>query len=273
MGYTGRVPHHFPQGGRWKTSPSGFTPQQNAWRLLKGLHPRPIDLRRVALIREQSREWLEREENLVELIRRLGLNDEGLDEFPAALHGHCGQGLLIWQYPVQFAPYLAMLGRLGVRSYLELGIRHGGSYIATVEVLDRFRPLDFAAGVDIIPCPAMAGYEAMNPRSRFVRLNSQSQEFAEWVRSLAPIDLVFIDSHHEADQCRREFALLAPHAGMIALHDIANAGCPGVGAVWREIGTLPGWTCFEFVEHYPGLRPTMGIGLAIKNSRLLKDGL
>jgi hypothetical protein len=246
----------------------GFNRQQNAWRLLKGLHPRPIDLGRVALIREQSRECLANKDTLSELIPRLGLNDEGLDEFPAPLRDHCGRGLLIWQYPVQFGPYLAVLARLGVRSYLELGIRHGGSYVATVEVLDRFRPLDFAVGVDIIPCPAMANYEALNPRSRFVCLNSQSVEFAALVESLAPVDLVFIDSHHDESQCRNEFTLLSPHAHMIALHDIANAGCPGIAVVWQEIRALSDWTCLEFAAQYPGLRPAMGIGLAIKNNRL-----
>jgi len=242
--------------------------QESAWRLLKGLRPRAVDLTRLALIQQQPAEWLAQPGHLVTLLPQLGLNDEGLAEFPPALHGSCGQGLRIWQYPIQFGPYLAQLARLQVRSYLELGIRHGGSYLATVALLERFRPLDFAVGVDIIPCAAMAQYQAINPRSRFACLNSQSAEFSMLLQQYGTVDLVFIDSHHEENQCRREFAALAPYANMMAFHDISNIGCPGIATVWQEIKALPGWTCHEYTEQYPGLGPYMGIGLAIKNSRL-----
>jgi hypothetical protein len=235
---------------------------------LRRLRPTPIDLQRVALIREKTPEHLSRRENIEELLLRLGLNDEGMHEMPPALHPHCGQGLRIWQYPNQFSRYLEQLSRLGVRSYLELGIRHGGSFVVTVEFLERFSPLDFATGVDLIPCPSMEEYKGMNPKAEFAQLNTQSADFTALIERLKPIDLVFIDSHHEEAQCRRELESLADSASMFAFHDIANKDWPGVRKVWEEIKATGAYECSEFTEQYGSLGPYMGIGLAVKKGRV-----
>jgi len=244
--------------------PSAWMRQMRGWAGLKGLHAAPIDLERLALIRSASREDLADPRWLAALLLRLGLNDEALNEFPAELHPHCGHGLRLWQYPVQFSPYLAQLVRLGVRSYLEIGIRHGGSFTVTVEYLQRFKRLDFAVGVDIIPCPSMPAYEARNPVAQFWCVNTRAPDFVARLDRLGPIDLVFIDSHHEEDQCRSEFALLAARAGAVAFHDVSNIGCPGVQRVWQEVKSLPGYDRFEYTQQYSGLGPFMGIGLAVK---------
>ena len=236
--------------------------------MLSGLHPAPIDLGRIALIRECAPSYLSRPENLERLLPQLGLNDEGQDEFPPELRPYCGQGLRVWQFPAQFARYLAQIVALGVRSYVELGIRHGGSFVTTVEVLERFRRLDYAVAVDIIPCPAMAQYAAINPRVEFACINTQAPEFAALLARLHAIDLIFIDSHHEEDQCRREVAAVLECAGMVALHDISNVGCPGIGKVWQEIKASGDFACFEYTDQYSGLGPYMGIGLAVKKERL-----
>lgn len=52
--------------------------------------------------------------------------------------------------------------RLNVQSYLELGVRHGGSFVATVEILRRMSALNTAIAVDIIACPAMDDYTAQS---------------------------------------------------------------------------------------------------------------
>jgi hypothetical protein len=253
-------------------SAQAWDARKKSWTLLNGLRPSPLDLDRVALIRGIAPEELLRLGVLEALMLELGLNDEGLGEFPAPLHPHCGAGLRVWQYPIQFAPYLRRVAGLGVRSYLEIGIRHGGSYVLTVEALNRIRALDWAVGVDIIPCPSMDDYTALNPRSQFAGLNSQSPAFAALRDRLAPIDLVFIDSHHEEAQCRREVAALRPVANMIALHDVSNAGCPGVRTVWEELKATGEYDCAEFTEQYEDITrermgPFMGIGLAVRKSR------
>jgi cephalosporin hydroxylase len=225
-------------------------------------------LRSISLIRDADAGDLSDPERLESLLVQLGLNDEALHEFPEALHPSCGRGLRIWQYPIQFSRYLVHLSRLKIRSYLEVGVRHGGSFVATVEYLNRFCPLEFAIAVDVIDCPSMAAYLGQNPEAQFWCLNARGSEFAARLAELDALDLVFIDSHHEEDQCRAEFEILAERAGVLAFHDIANRDCPGVGRVWRAIARRPGYECFEYVNQYAGIGPFMGIGLAVKKVRL-----
>lgn len=237
--------------------------QLKSWAALRRLHPSAIDLTRVSLLREARRERLESADQAEELVCELGLNDEGAEEFPQHLHAHFG-GLRIWQYPSQFGPYLQYVAQLGVRSYLEVGIRHGGSFVATVEYLQRFSPLACALGVDVIPAPALAPYAEANPHVQLAWLDSRSAAFRELLRERGPFDLAFVDSHHTEEQCRAEVDLLRRHARMIALHDITNIGWPAVATVWRELLASPAWECVQFTSQYEGLGPFMGIGLAIQ---------
>jgi cephalosporin hydroxylase len=239
--------------------------QLRGWATLRALHPAPIDLSRVSLAREALPEQLTTPEGTAQLVLDLGLNDEGVREFPDHLHAQFG-GLRIWQYPEQFGPYLHHVGRLGVRSYLEVGVRHGGSFVATVEYLQRWSPMNLAVAVDIIPAPALAAYAEENAHVRLAWLDSRSEAFRALLSERGPFDLVFVDSHHEEEQCRAEVTLLAQHARMIALHDITNVGCPGVGRVWRELADSPDYRCTEFTYQYPGMGPFMGIGLAVKRT-------
>jgi len=250
------------------TNSSVWNEQKRGWRSLKGLHPTAIHLERISLIREKSSEYLAQAANLETLLLDLGLNDEGIDEFPASLRPFCGSGLRIWQYPSQFSKYLIQLSKLQVRSYLEIGIRHGGSFVATVEFLDRFLQLDFAIALDVIPCPSMTDYKAVNPRAEFACINTLSTDFDVLIDRLKPIDLVFIDSHHQQSQCRREFAAVKDAASMIAFHDISNVSCPGVSRVWDEGKATGDYECYEYNDQYDDMGPYMGIGLAIRKERL-----
>jgi len=249
-------------------NPSAWAAQKRSWQILKSLNPVAMDLDRIHFIRSRSPESLTRSEDLEALLLELGLNDEGLNEFPAHLHPFCGAGFRIWQYPTQFSKYLAQLTAINVQSYLELGVRHGGSFVATVEILERFHLLDFAIGVDVIPTPSMAHYTKMNPRSAFVCLNTQSNDFNTLIDRLGEIDLVFIDSHHEEAQCRAEFEVVRGSANIVAFHDICNLNCPGIAQVWSEVKATGEYICFEYAEQYSGLGPCMGIGLAVRTERM-----
>jgi cephalosporin hydroxylase len=236
------------------------------WAMLRTLRPAPIDLDRVDLVRSAGAAQLETPDGVAALVTALGLNDEGVGEFPEHLHAHFG-GLRIWQYPIQFGAYLHRLAQLGVRSYLEVGVRHGGSFVATVEYLRRVSDLELAVGVDVIRAPALEEYAAATPGVELAWLDSRSERFRALVADRGPFDLAFVDSHHEEDQCRCEVERLASAASMIALHDITNVGCPGVARVWAELVASPRWRCLEFTEQYTGLGPFMGIGLAVRRDR------
>jgi hypothetical protein len=244
-----------------------FEAQRRIWATLRSVGSGTIDLSRVELLRTRSMEALQHRASLESLLLELGLNDEGLGELPQHLHPSCG-GLRMWQYPIQFAPYLQQLSALHVRSYLEIGVRHGGSFIATVEYLERFAPLDFAIAVDLLEIPSFEAYRTLNHRAESWCVDSRSGLFVDRLAALGKIDLVFIDSHHEESQCRGEIELLRERADMIALHDIDNIGWPGVGKVWSELRRSPDHVCFEYTEQYGGLGPFMGIGLAVRRRRL-----
>jgi cephalosporin hydroxylase len=240
-----------------------------SWKKLKTLRASQIDLSRLALIREKDRTLLSDARELEKLLLELGLNDEGLEEYPESLYPYCGKGLRIWQYPIQFSRYLVDISRLGMRSYLELGVRHGGTFVATVEYLDKFQPLDFAIAVDIMPCPSMAEYEQMNPKARFVRLNTQSVQYQYFLDQQGMFGLVLVDSFHEEEQCYAEFASVKKSAQAIAIHDIVNRDFPGVARVWERIKASGEFECREYVEQYADVEgPYMGIGLAIRKETI-----
>ncbi len=98
-------------------------------------------------------------------------------------------------------------------------------------------------------------------------MNTRSPAFAAWLAGLGRVDLVFVDSHHEEAQCRRELELVSAHADMIAMHDVANVDCPGIGKVWRELVADARYDCTTYDAQYEGLGPYMGIGLAIRKDR------
>jgi hypothetical protein len=241
--------------------------QKRGWLMLNALRPVAIDLSRIALLRETSLDVLSNCAELELLLQQLGLNDEGAHEFPSHLREYCGRGLRLWQYPNQFSKYLIRLSTLGITSYLEIGIRHGGSFVATAEYVSRFAPLERAVAIDIIPCPSMTEYERVNPRASFYQYNTQSIAFSQFLKEQQAFDLAFIDSHHEEPQCRRELLWVQQNARMIALHDICNVGCPGIRKVWEEFKTKRDYTCFEYVDQYLEDGPYMGIGLALKRER------
>jgi hypothetical protein len=241
-----------------------FELQRKSWGKLKQLRPSPIDLTRVDLIRAASPAALRDPERLEELILALGLNDDGLDDFPPALRPHCGHGLRIWQYPREFARYLAELLRLGVRSYVELGVRHGGTFVATVECLARCGTVTSALAVDIMDCPSMAEYQRLEPAARFLRLNTQSAAFERALDEHGPFDAALIDANHDEEECRHELGLLRDRCAMLAFHDIANTDFPAIGRVWAEVTRLAGYRCLEYVSGYPERHTPMGIGLAVR---------
>lgn len=249
-------------------SPTREPGRLEAWKKLKSLHPQPLDLDRLTLIAERSLAELADTAKLEALIPELGLNDEGIEEIPAHLHPWCGQGLRIWQYPSQFSRYLAALALRRISSYLEIGVRHGGTFVATVEILNRFHPLDRAVGVDIIPCPSLVEYGALSPRAEFLCVNSQSPEFVRQLDQRGPFDLVLIDSLHEERQCRAEFETVRGRARIVAFHDIASVRYPGVAKVWNEVKALGEYDCLEFTDQYDGVGASyMGLGVAIRKDR------
>lgn len=233
---------------------------------------RELDLSRLELIRSASVADLRDPAFLeTELLPSLGLNDEHLHQFPRSLHPHTGQGLYHWQYPKQFAPYLVRLSELEIESYLEIGTRHGGSFLITIEYLSRFRPLRRCVGIDLgIPSAALRSYAAQRPKVTVLQGDSQGREFAKLVRSEGPFDLVLIDGDHSEGGCRADLELVAGHGRILAFHDIVSEPTPGVRKVWADFKRAQAaeYDFFEFTAQYEELVAEtgahfIGIGLAV----------
>jgi cephalosporin hydroxylase len=236
---------------------------------------RPIDLSRVDLIRNASLDRLTDASYLEhELLPRLGLNDEMLHLVPRSLHPYTGQGLLHWQHPNQFSKYLVELSNHRIESYLEIGVRHGGTFVITIEYLSRFHPLREAVGVDLGRSPTLQSYASSRPGVRVMQADSHGEEFAAYVELQEPFDLALIDGDHEEAGCRADFELLRERARILVLHDIVSEPVPGVGKVWREGKASYGdrFQFLEFTDQYDELKreagpDLLGIGMAISREQ------
>jgi hypothetical protein len=216
-----------------------------------GRLPEPIDTSPLALLRDADPSELE------DVLPRLGLADDVPHVLPAELQPYVGKGLRHWQYPNQFAPYLAKLSTLPIRSYLEIGVRHGGTFLITSEVLKPER----AVAVDIDRVPALDGHE-------FVQVDSRSRRFRRLARSQT-WDLVLVDGNHAYEAVRNDVDTVREHANVIALHDIVDDASPGVTRAWAELRREPGFEFFEFTAQYDEVvervgNTVLGIGLAVR---------
>lgn len=197
-----------------------------------------------------------------------------LDEFPSCLHRFCGKGYGLWQYPNQFAPYINLVATLNVKTYLEIGVGAGGTFMFTADALRMHGAKRFYA-VDIAP-PGEVNY-MNNDSSPFIgKLNQYMLEnkdcsfhkgtIKDFIREnpIKEIDLVLIDGDHSYKGCRSDFDDINGFARIIAFHDISNMKCPGVRAVWNEVKVNPEYTAYEFTDQYEENVSFLGIGVLVK---------
>jgi cephalosporin hydroxylase len=235
---------------------------------------RRIDLSRVALFRDADHERLADAQFVEhELVLRAGLNDDAPYVYPRELASYLGNGLRAWQYPCQLAPYLVFLSTQRIRRYMEIGVQHGGTFVTTVEYLDRFCPIERALAVDVLNVHSLYRYERMRRGARFVRQDTASQEFARTVEREEPFDLVLIDGDHSYAAVRADWELIRPHTRIVAFHDIVDHLSPGVVQLWSELRSelADEYDLHEFADQYAEVQrrdsvTRLGIGVAVRRS-------
>lgn len=197
------------------------------------------------------------------LVERAGLNDEAPHEYPQFLQPFLGRGWRIWQYPCQFAPYLHFLRDKQICRYLEIGVRHGGCFTATVAYLSRFNEMALKVGVEAHDFPV--GRDQVESVGGYYLQMLSSDSAVKLLAHHFDWDLVMIDGNHEDWWVRHDFDLFRHKARYIALHDIVSDVWPGVPHFWDEIkADFPSRT-WEWTKQYDEIarqgRSCMGIGL------------
>ncbi len=239
---------------------------------------RDIDLAAAEVVARASPADLRDAERLERLIPHVGLHDVPV---PDALTGFRGHGLRLFQLPNQFAPYLALLARHRIGSYVEIGLEHGGSFVLTATYLKALgNVLRHEVAVDLRYAPGVGRYVRRTPAAEQWLVDTRSSEFRARCRSLAPVGLVLIDGDHSYDGCLTDFETVHGYADLIAFHDIVDLEARDVARVWSEVQRRHAdeYEFAEFIEQYrenderhPG-RPFFGIGVAVRRAPLRRQG-
>lgn len=226
-----------------------------------------MDLTRIKFIKESKLEDLSNNNYLEKLIIQLGFNTEILREQPQIVKEN-GGGLLIWQYPNQFSKYLCLLKEQNIHSYIEIGCRWGGTFVLTNEYLKRFNNVTKSVAIDVIDSPVL-NYCILNNETQFIKLNSQSEEFKNYIKNNF-FDLIFIDGDHSYHGVKNDYEISKNSGKIFVFHDITNDVCPGVVQFWNELKKEKDtYNFFEFTEQYEDVwndtqQKFLGIGVAIK---------
>jgi hypothetical protein len=212
-------------------------------------------------IRNAPRESLRDVGFVTLLILDLGLHDRVADVLSNDLLDFTGKGLSIWQRPNEFAEYLVWLAdRPPIHSYLEIGVHSGGTFIATVEFLRRFHPLQTAISLDPILTPPIQDYVMRTQGVLYVQGTQDFDQLHWLVNQVGRFDLVFINGDHSEHSIRADWEFALQNSRYVAIHDIASESYPDVKSLWQEIQSTHRETD-EFVDQNSRIHSQWGIGV------------
>lgn len=211
------------------------------------------------------------QKEIEEVLPTFGMNNEEISEMPKIFKPYMGWGIKFWQYPNQLSKLLCFLKDKEIDSYLEMGVRWGGTFIIMNEFLMKYYPLLESHALDVIPPSEILDTyqnEFRDIRFWYHEIETQSPYFFQRIEggeNIIPnkkIDLVFIDACHSFQCIQRDyFQALMLGAKYIVFHDIVNCKTKGSRMAWQEIKKSHR-NFHEFVDQYKEMNGKyLGIGL------------
>ena len=185
------------------------------------------------------------------------------------------------QHPDELPALIALFKERGVRSYLEIGARHGDTFY---EVMRSLPPASVGIAVDLpgglwgvsssreALDGAISDLRARDYRVGAVYGDSTSTvvkeavlDTASWYGLHGQFDAILIDGNHRYEGVSADWAIWGEMAPLVAFHDIAGDGVVQktsrdpveVPRLWRELKERH--RAVEFV----GLNSKMGIGVIL----------
>jgi spermidine synthase len=181
-------------------------------------------------------------------------------------HEWFGTGLFqgnleIQQVPEEYVEYLWFLKEGRFKSYLNIGIGKGGSFLTETYIQP---DLEISVAVDNSSYWQGDQKSSIQEKMEWLRSNAECEvEFhdsdsVEWLKSnsFRKFDVIFIDGDHSYEGVKRDFENSLPllsEGGSVIFHDINSRGCEGVVRFWNEIKND---ACVQFVSSQ-----TCGIGI------------
>lgn len=153
------------------------------------------------------------------------------------------------QNDAEHAWFVDILKREGVRSYLEVGSKFGGSLWRSAKALpagSRIVSIDMPSGTKVWPeskaslekCVAQLNAEGYD--AHIIWGDSTDPAVVEKAKALGPFDCVFLDGNHTLPYVKKDWASFGPMAKMVGFHDIGWVHREGkfpidVPVFWNEI--------------------------------------
>jgi len=210
------------------------------------------------------------QKQIEEILPYFGMNDEQTFELPKEFNEFMGWGIKFWQYPNQLSKLLCFLRNKDIDSYLEIGVRWGGTFILVTELLRRYNSHLRVIANDIIPQSEILhiyqnDFEA--DKFSYIQMGSNDPFFLYNIGNFEPkptpqIDCVFIDGNHQYWSAKEDY-LRALHLGAkyIIFHDIVSQSCVPTKILWKDLKKKHRKT-YEFTDQYESVNGTyLGIGV------------
>jgi len=182
----------------------------------------------------------------------------------------------------ELLPFIDFLKERDVRSYLEIGARHGDTFYEVMKSLPKGSvgvAVDLPGGAWGVESSrgyledAAKDLRGMGYHVATVYGDSTSQAVVDavieafgWYDHRGPVDAILIDGDHRYEGVSADWHVWGPFAPVIAFHDIAGEGqiqpttkdVVEVPRLWNEL--KPHFTTKEWV----GAESTMGIGVIVR---------